>query len=116
LAAHDCIALESQLADEIWTFPFGEGGDSYTVSPRMTATDIVLAREMAVSGIGIAILTHLACAADVKGGRLTRILTPVPVPPVTISATFLERRHLPRRVRAFIDLIAEAIREQSTLG
>ena len=116
LLTHDCIALESQLVDEIWTFSLSDGADCYTVSPRMTATDIVLAKEMAVAGIGIAILTHLACAVDVKEGRLARILPDVPVPSVTISATFLERRHLPRRVRAFIDLIAEAIRDQSTLG
>jgi DNA-binding transcriptional LysR family regulator len=116
LVAHDCIALETQLADEIWTFPDSDGADSYTVSPRMTATDIVIAREMAVAGIGIAILTHVMCAADVKDGRLARILTHAPVPPVTISATFLERRHLPRRVRAFIDLIAQAIRDHSTVG
>ena len=114
LATHDCIALETQLSDGIWTFSDVEDAEPSTLSPRMTATDIIIAREMAVAGIGIAILTHAVCAGDVKDGRLVRILTNVPVPPVTISATFLERRHLPRRVRAFIDLIAQAIQDQST--
>jgi DNA-binding transcriptional LysR family regulator len=82
----------------------------------MTATDIVIAREMAVAGIGIAMLTHAVCAGDVKEGRLEQTLPLVTIPPVTISATFLERRHLPRRVRAFIDLIAEAIHEKSAAG
>jgi DNA-binding transcriptional LysR family regulator len=31
------------------------------------------------------------------------------IPPVVISATFLERRHMPLRIRAFIDLMAQAI-------
>jgi DNA-binding transcriptional LysR family regulator len=38
-----------------------------------------------------------------------RVLPDWQVPPVAISATFLERRHMPARVRAFIDMLAQAI-------
>jgi hypothetical protein len=31
------------------------------------------------------------------------------LPPVLMSATFLERRHLPQRIRAFLDLIVQQI-------
>lgn len=99
LASHDCIALESQMLDNLWP----------ALSPRLTTTDIVLAREMALAGIGIAMLTHALCADDVRAGRLVRVLPDSPTPPVTISAIYLERRYLPLRVRRFIDTLAETI-------
>jgi DNA-binding transcriptional LysR family regulator len=39
-----------------------------------------------------------------------RVLPAFELPPVVIAAMFLERRHMPLRIRAFIDLIAQAIR------
>lgn len=109
LLDHECIVLESQIRDRLWTFEMPGGSRSATVTPRMTLSDIIAAREMAVAGIGIAILTHAVCEAEVQAKRLVRVLPDWQVPPVAISATFLERRHLPLRVRAFIDMLAQAI-------
>jgi len=107
LLQHDCIPLESQLTDGLWRFGELERGQ---VNPRMITTDIMVAREMAMCGLGIAMLTHAVSEPDVKGGRLMRILPAFELPPVVIAAMFLERRHMPLRIRAFIDLIAQAIR------
>jgi LysR family transcriptional regulator, transcriptional activator AphB len=38
-----------------------------------------------------------------------RVLPDWRIPPVPVVAMFLERRHMPQRIRAFIDLIAQAI-------
>lgn len=109
LLKHDCIALESQLNDRLWTFET-ESGRSVTVSPRMTVSEIIAAREMVIAGVGCGILTHAVCEAEVKAKRLVRVLPDWQIPPVAISATFLERRHMPVRIRAFIDMLAHAIR------
>jgi DNA-binding transcriptional LysR family regulator len=109
LLNHDCIALESQLRDKLWTFDAPDGNRTVTVTPRMTVSDIIAAREMAVAGLGYAMLTHALCDADVQAKRLVRVLPDWQIPPVEISATFLERRHMPLRIRAFIDLLAQAI-------
>jgi DNA-binding transcriptional LysR family regulator len=109
LLNHDCIALESQLRDRLWTFDMPESSRSLTVIPRMTVSDIISAREMAVAGLGFAILTHAVCEAEVQAKRLVRVLPEWQIPAVTISATFLERRHMPLRIRAFIDMLAQAI-------
>jgi DNA-binding transcriptional LysR family regulator len=108
LLGHECIALESQLVDGLWTFDNAEGGTA-TVTPRMTATDVVIVREMALAGLGCAILTHALCEAEVKANRLVRVLPEWRIPAVPVAATFLERRHMPQRIRAFIDLIAQEI-------
>jgi DNA-binding transcriptional LysR family regulator len=109
LLKHDCIALETQLNDGLWTFEVPETGRFATVSPRMTLSDIIAAREMIMAGVGCGILTHAVCEGDVKAKRLVRLLPDWQLPPVAISATFLERRHMPARVRAFIDMLVHAI-------
>jgi LysR family transcriptional regulator, regulator for bpeEF and oprC len=109
LLNHDCIALESQLQDRLWTFEVPDSNRSVTVTPRMTVSEIMAAREMAVAGIGLTILTHAVGEAEVQAKRLVRVLPDWQIPPVSISATFLERRHMPMRIRAFIDMLAQAI-------
>jgi LysR family transcriptional regulator, regulator for bpeEF and oprC len=108
LLHHECIVLESQQADGLWTISV-PGQGAVDISPRLTTTDIIVAREMATRGIGIAMLTHAVCEAEVKTGRLVRVLPDYRLPPVVISAMFLERRHLPLRTRTFIDLMVEAV-------
>lgn len=109
LVHHDCIALESQLQDKLWTFDAPDGGRTVSVTPRMVVSDVIAAREMAVAGIGVCILTHPLGEAEVQAKRLVRVLPDWRIPSVAISATFLERRHMPVRIRAFIDMLAHAI-------
>ena len=110
LLKHDCIALETQISDGLWTLPDADDGSPVRLSPRMTVNDVVVAREMALAGLGLAMLTHALCEAEVAGRKLVRLLPDHPIPPVPMVATFLERRHMPLRTRAFIDLLAETIR------
>jgi DNA-binding transcriptional LysR family regulator len=112
LLKHDCIALESQLADGLWSFETDNGVTAAT--PRMTSTDILVVREMVLAGLGCAILTHALSESEVRAGRLVRVLPSWRIPPVPIIAMFLERRHMPQRIRAFIDIIAQAIQTQKT--
>jgi DNA-binding transcriptional LysR family regulator len=109
LLDHDCIAIESQLRDKLWTFDMPDSNRTATVTPRMTVSDVVTAREMAVAGVGYAILTHAIVEREVQAKRLVRVLPDWQIPAVWVSATFLERRHMPMRIRAFIDMLAQAV-------
>jgi DNA-binding transcriptional LysR family regulator len=105
LADHDCIVLESQLDDGLWPMA--------RALARVTTTDIMVVREMAVAGIGIGMLTHAVCEGDVRAGRLQRIMPQMRIEPIMIGAVFLERRHMPLRVRTFIDLLAQTVAEEA---
>jgi DNA-binding transcriptional LysR family regulator len=109
LIHHDCIVLESQQRDQLWTFDVPGAARPIGVVPRMTVTDIISARDMTIAGIGFSILTHAVCEAVVRAGRLIRALPDWQIPPVTISAMFLERRHMPLRIRALIDMLVQGI-------
>jgi DNA-binding transcriptional LysR family regulator len=109
LMRHDCIVLENQVADGLWNLG-GAHGNELTISPRMTTTDVVLAREMAVAGVGIAMLTHVVSEAEIRHGHLRRILPDLYIPPVVIAAMFAERRYVPARIRMFVDVMAETLK------
>jgi DNA-binding transcriptional LysR family regulator len=109
LVHHDCIVLENQVADGLWNLS-GERGHELTICPRMTTTDIVLAREMAVAGVGIAMLTHVMSEPEIRCGQLRRILPDFNIPPVVIAAMFAERRYVPARIRMFVDVMAETLK------
>jgi DNA-binding transcriptional LysR family regulator len=111
LAEHNCIVLDTQVNDGLWAV-----GGRAVLTPHLTTTDIVVAKEMAVAGVGIAMLTHPICEADVRAGRLIQVLPEWRIPPVVISATFLERRHMPQRIRVFIDLMVNAIRHHADVA
>jgi LysR family transcriptional regulator, regulator for bpeEF and oprC len=111
LLQHECIALESQLADGLWKFKTANGVTVAT--PRMTSSDILVVREMVMAGLGCGILTHALSEQDVRAGRLVRVLPNWRIPAIPVLAMFLERRHMPQRVRALIDIFAQAIKVQS---
>ena len=115
LLHHDCVVLEGQLNDGLWRLD-GElqGGD--TLVPRMVTTDIILAREMAAAGVGIAMLTHVVCETEVREGLLRRVLPDWSIPPVVIAAMFPERRYVPARVRAFINCMSECLQKSHPQG
>lgn len=115
LLHHDCVVLEGQVNDDLWRLD-GElqGGD--TLVPRMVTTDIILARETAAAGVGIATLTHVICETEVREGRLRRVLPDWSIPPVVIAAMFPERRYVPARVRAFINCISECLQKSHPHG
>jgi len=111
LLQHECIALDNQLAEGVWTFITPEG-DTSTVSPRMTSTDILVVHEMVMAGLGLGIFSHTLAAAAEQSGRLVRVLSDWRIPTAPVVATFLERRHMPQRVRTLIDCLAQAIQAQ----
>jgi DNA-binding transcriptional LysR family regulator len=110
LLRHSCIVLRQQLDDELWTFREANG-TRVTVKPRARVSDIVVAREMALAGMGFAILPHAFCRRDIGAGQLVQVLPRWNIPPLIPSATYLERRYMPLRIRAFLDTVAAQFKQ-----
>ena len=110
LRHHNCIMLDSQQDEGLWSFMDSGAGVS---TPHLITTDIAVAREMAVAGVGIVMLAHVACEAEVRNGQLVPLLPEVSLPPALVTAVFLERRHMPLRIRTFIDFLVHASRDQA---
>lgn len=112
LLKHDCLALGPQRG---WTFRVNPdaGGSSakirsIRVKGAMECNDGVVLAEWARSGGGLAWRSMWEVGEDLQSGRLVSVLDDWAAPPVGIYAVFPERRHLPLKVRAFVDLLKDA--------
>lgn len=108
LAGLECIPTETQIEDGFWTFKH-EGKSVSSLPSRITVTDVTVARHMAVAGLGFAILPVAICDQLCEAGRLKRVLHDWKIPPLMVTATYVERRYMPRRVRVLLDFISERI-------
>jgi hypothetical protein len=64
-------------------------------------------RQFALLGMGIAILPSYLIGRDATRGRLVRLLGDYRLPQVEINIAYPSRRHLPAKVRTFIDHLVE---------
>lgn len=102
LAHHDCLALATQSG---WDFV--DGGQPLLFKPpgRFACNDGAVLHEWALAGMGLAWRSLWEVGEDLRRGRLVSVLDDYATAPVGIHAVFPQRRHLPLRVRLFIDLL-----------
>jgi len=104
IAAHDCLVLTQQQRG--WTFADpakSDGTIAVKVSGRFECNDGAVLHEWALAGRGLAWRSWWEVGDDLAAGRLQTVLDDFAAPPIGIYAVFAQRRHLPLRVRLFID-------------
>jgi DNA-binding transcriptional LysR family regulator len=106
LAAHNCLSLGQQRG---WTFRDPDNGSVNTIKVAGTfeCNDGAVLHEWALGGRGLAWRSLWEVGQDLREGTLTSVLDAWQAPPMGIHAVFPQRRHLPLRVRLFIDLLKE---------
>jgi DNA-binding transcriptional LysR family regulator len=104
LASHDCLSLATQSG---WNFL--DAGRAVLFKPpgRFSCNDGAVLHEWALAGMGLAWRSLWEVGDDLRWGRLVSVLDDYATEPVGIHAVFPQRRHLPLRVRLFIDLLKE---------
>jgi DNA-binding transcriptional LysR family regulator len=107
LARHNCLSLGQQRG---WLFRNPATGevDTIKVGGDFECNDGAVLHEWALAGRGLAWRSLWEVGRDLKEGRLTSVLDAWQAPPMGIYAVFPQRRHLPLRVRLFIDLLKES--------
>ena len=111
LLGHNC--LQYAYASTIHTWRFETQDSSEFINLEVTGNYQVNNSEALytalVAGVGIARLPTFIASADIAAGRLVPLLSEYKLPSQTIYAVFPERRHLPAKVRVFIDFLTEKI-------
>ena len=112
LAQHECLSLGQQRG---WVFRDPDTGavETRKVGGRFECNDGAVLHEWALAGKGLAWRSLWEVGRDLQEGRLTSVLDAWQAPPMGIYAVFPQRRHLPLRVRLFIDLLKERYSEPS---
>lgn len=106
LAQHECLSLVQQRG---WVFRDPESGavETRKVGGRFACNDGAVLHEWALDGKGLAWRSLWEVGRDLDEGRLASVLDAWQAAPMGIYAVFPQRRHLPLRVRLFIDLLKE---------
>jgi DNA-binding transcriptional LysR family regulator len=99
-------------ATETWQL----GETRIKVTPRLVVNDLEVACEAAIAGVGVALLPSLVCRDAVADGRLIDLLGQVPAFRRPVFAVFPSRRHLPPKVRIFLDALGALIAPMAPLA
>jgi len=112
LANHRCLAWLSRDQPKVqWSFVSPEGTPETVVITPALCGDSLLVRQWAIRGDGIAYKASCDVAADLRAGRLVRLLDAHDGEPVPISAVMTSGRHTPTRVRAMVDYLVKRFAE-----
>jgi DNA-binding transcriptional LysR family regulator len=108
LGRHRCLVLGANANQQRgWTFSVDDKTTAIKVSGAMECSDGAVLREWCVAGHGLAWRSWWEVGSDVVAGRLVTVLDAFAAPPIVIHAVFPERRHLPLRVRLFLDALRD---------
>ncbi len=112
LAGHDGVRLLGRNGEPVrWTLIQGERRWEGTPPGRAAANSPELLVRLACAGTGIAAVpTHYA-APLLRRGELVRVLPDWCLPEQTAWAVFPERKLMPAKTRAFIDMLLGALAE-----
>lgn len=117
LLQHDCIRLvRGRHVFDRW--PFVEDGIRREVSVRgsLSSTSGEVLHDWVLAGRGIGLKALWDVATDLQEGRLVECLRPYWCDEIELYACFASHAHMPRRVRAFADFLAEALGAVDSVG
>lgn len=117
LAAHRCVLNLNLVPRNRWPFEAPDGSPfTVAVSGGMEIDNGEALREAVLAGAGIAYIPRDLVADDLQSGRLQQVLADWPLPSLPIHAVHPSRRLVPRRVSAFIDMLAREMAVRSEPG
>jgi len=106
LNRHQCLTLSSD-ASQTRGWAFSQAGVVTHLRPsgRLDCSDGQVLHQWCLQGLGIAWRSTWEVQQDVAQGRLQVLLQDFAAPPNGIYAVFAQRKHLPLRVRLWIDFL-----------
>jgi DNA-binding transcriptional LysR family regulator len=108
LARHACLAISSEGSQRGWTFRDNGKIVTLKVGGNMVCNDGAVLHDWALAGKGLAWRSMWEVGAQIEAGRLCTVLDDYAAPGNDIYAVFAQRRHLPLRIRAFVDFLRRA--------
>ena len=116
LRQHTLIASTAGGFGSSWRFADAAGEHPLKIGARLTVASNDAVISAALAGFGIARLLSYQVAAEVEDGRLQVLMPQYEPPEHPVHILHREGRHASAKVRAFIDLLAQRLRHNSTLN
>ncbi len=111
LQDHACLSFQSRAGGVHWSFRVGEERLGVPIRGPLRADSLLLLREAAARGQGIAMLPRWIAREFVEDGRLVEVLGDATLdPPSTpIQALFADRRYLAAKISSFLDFLGARV-------
>lgn len=109
LADHNCLLYTYYRGGTEWTFT--QGGQQYKVIPkgRLSVNNSEVIRKTLLNHGGVAKLPTFIVGKELAAGNLKIVLPDYSLPQHAVYAVYPERKHMPLKVRAFIDFLDEKL-------
>lgn len=112
LLQHVCLLLRFPGSQQFrWTLSAKKKSVTLPVSGPIDADDGDVLTEWALSGQGIALKPIFEVAEHLAAGRLVPVLRDYRPQPVTLAVLYPSRRMIPRRVKSFVEMSVEQLRQ-----
>lgn len=114
LAQHRLVHYVPTLGGRSPGFEYVEAasGETRTVptAGALTVNNSEAYEAARLAGVGLIQAPEMGLAPMVAAGRLVEVLPEFRAPPMAVSLLYANRRHLPKRVQAFMDWVAQVMR------
>jgi DNA-binding transcriptional LysR family regulator len=106
LTRHSCLTLSSDASQTRgWAFTVNGQVSHIRPSGPLDCSDGQVLHDWCVQGLGIAWRSTWEVQDDIADGRLMTVLDNFAAPPNGVYAVFAQRKHLPLRIRLWIDYL-----------
>lgn len=113
LLRHQCLTISSEGSQPGWTLRQQGKNIICKVNGRLQCNDGQVLHAWALQGRGLAWRSMWEVGNDIAAGRLQTVLDDYTAPGNDIYAVFAQRRHLPLRIRAFVDFLRDTYGQPS---
>jgi DNA-binding transcriptional LysR family regulator len=108
LARHQTLGLSSEASQSRgWAFLVDGQISHWRPQGRLDCSDGQVLHDWCLAGLGLAWRSLWEVEADIQAGRLQSVLEDFAAPPNGIFAVVPQRKHLPLRVRLWIDFLKQ---------
>ncbi|WCP68934.1 LysR substrate-binding domain-containing protein [Vibrio tubiashii] len=109
LSKHSCLQYSYYRGGSEWSLH--SAGNEFKVIPkgRLVVNNSEAIRRAVLGGSGIANLPTFIAGKDIAAGNLQVVLSDYALPSHAVYAVFPEKKHMPHKVRAFIDFINQRL-------
>lgn len=110
LARHRCLTLgdasgASQGAQRGWSFVIDGAVQALRIDGPLSCNDGAVLHEWSLAGLGLTWRSLWEVGDDLAAGRLVSVLDDFAAPPTRVYCVFPVRKHLPLRLRSFVDFL-----------
>lgn len=109
LSEHACLVATATPSIAEWVFDIDGAAHAVAVRGPLRSTSLIVAREAALAGLGIARVPYHFAAPEIDAGELVRLLPEYERQDAAVFVVYPAQREMALKTRAFIDFLAAEI-------